>query len=115
MVPFPHLYFFMVSFAPLTSRSAYSFRAVSVPELTQQIFDPKNIMAAADFRNSRYLTCSTIYYGKVSMKEVEDQIRNVQNKNTVYFVDWIPKNVMTPSQPLFTSSRLMSFISAPLN
>ncbi|KAM0723072.1 hypothetical protein Q7P37_001272 [Cladosporium fusiforme] len=95
MVPFPRLHFFMIGFAPLTSRGAHSFRAVSVPELTQQIFDPKNMMAAADFRNGRYLTCSAIYRGKVSMKEVEDQIRNVQNKNTAYFVEWIPNNVMT--------------------
>ena len=53
------------------------------------------MMAAADFHNGRYLTCSAIYRGKVSMKEIEDQIRNVQNKNTVDFVEWIPNNVMT--------------------
>ena len=60
IVPFPRLHFFMVGFAPLTSRGAHSFRAVSVPELTQQMFDPKNMMAASDFRNGRYLTCSAI-------------------------------------------------------
>ncbi len=31
------------------------------------------------------------------MKEVEDQMRNVQNKNTSYFVEWIPNNVQTSS------------------
>ncbi|KAJ8990187.1 Tubulin beta chain (Beta tubulin), variant 3 [Exophiala dermatitidis] len=95
MVPFPRLHFFMVGFAPLTSRGAYSFRAITVPELTQQMFDPKNMMAASDFRNGRYLTCSAIFRGKVSMKEVEDQMRNVQNKNSSYFVEWIPNNVQT--------------------
>lgn len=60
MVPFPRLHFFMVGFAPLTSRGASSFRAVTVPELTQQMYDPKNMMAASDFRNGRYLTCSAI-------------------------------------------------------
>ncbi|KAJ3493688.1 hypothetical protein NLG97_g4579 [Lecanicillium saksenae] len=93
MVPFPRLHFFMVGFAPLTSRGAHSFRAVSVPELTQQMFDPKNMMAASDFRNGRYLTCSAIFRGKVAMKEVEDQMRNVQNKNSTYFVEWIPNNI----------------------
>jgi tubulin beta len=72
MVPFPRLYFFMVGFAPLTSCSAHSFRAVTVPELTQQMFDPKNMMAASNFRNRRYLTCSAYFRGKVSMKEVKD-------------------------------------------
>ncbi|GES59006.1 hypothetical protein ATETN484_0003022800 [Aspergillus terreus] len=95
MVPFPRLHFFMVGFAPLTSRGAHSFRAVSVPELTQQMFDPKNMMAASDFRNGRYLTCSAIFRGKVSMKEVEDQMRNIQSKNQSYFVEWIPNNIQT--------------------
>lgn len=62
MAPFPRLHFFMVGFAPLTSRGAHSFRAVTVPDLTQQIFDPKNLMAASDFRNGRFLTCSAILY-----------------------------------------------------
>ncbi|KAI4164741.1 MAG: hypothetical protein LQ342_001716 [Letrouitia transgressa] len=95
MVPFPRLHFFMVGFAPLTSRGAHTFRAVSVSELTQQMYDPKNMMAATDFRNGRYLTCAAIFRGKVSMKEVEDQMRNVQNKNASYFVEWIPNNVQT--------------------
>lgn len=29
------------------------------------------------------------------MKEVEDQIRNVQTKNPSYFVEWIPNNVQS--------------------
>merc|ERR1711877_66481 len=70
MVPFPRLHFFMVGFAPLTSRGAHSFRAVTVPELTQQMFDPKNMMAASDFRNGRYLTCSAYFRGKVSIQEL---------------------------------------------
>ena len=60
MVPFPRLHFFMVGFAPLTSRGAHTFRALTVPELTQQMYDPKNMMAASDFRNGRYLTCAAI-------------------------------------------------------
>jgi len=59
------------------------------------MYDPKNMMAASDFRNGRYLTCAAFFRGKVSMKEVEDQMRNVQNKNSSYFVEWIPNNVQT--------------------
>ena len=29
------------------------------------------------------------------MKEVEEQMQNVQNKNSAYFVEWIPNNVQT--------------------
>jgi tubulin beta len=60
MVPFPRLHFFSVGFAPLTSRDTRSYTSVGVQELTQQLFDPKNVMSASDFRNGRFLTCSTI-------------------------------------------------------
>ncbi|KAI5456856.1 tubulin beta chain [Mariannaea sp. PMI_226] len=95
MIPFPRLHFFMVGFAPLTSRGAYSFRAITVPELSQQLFNPKNMMTGSDFRNGRYLTCSAIFRGKVAMKEVEDQARIIQQRNSPYFVEWIPNNVQT--------------------
>ena len=55
-VPFPRLHFFMVGFAPLTARGSQQFRAVTVAELTQQMFDAKNMMAASDPRHGRYLT-----------------------------------------------------------
>lgn len=29
------------------------------------------------------------------MKEVEEQMQTVQNKNSAYFVEWIPNNVLT--------------------
>lgn len=95
MIPFPRLHFFMVGFAPLTSRNAQSFRAISVPELTQQMFDARNMMTACNFQHGRFLTCSALFRGKVSMKEVEDQMHHTQSKNSSYFVEWIPNNVQT--------------------
>ncbi|VAI55882.1 unnamed protein product [Triticum turgidum subsp. durum] len=65
LIPFPRLHFFMVGFAPLTSRGSQQYRALTVPELTQQM----------------------------STKEVDEQMLNVQNKNSSYFVEWIPNNV----------------------
>jgi tubulin beta len=58
IVPFPRLHFFMTGFAPLTARGSQQYRAVTVPELTQQMFDAKNMMAASDPRHGRYLTVS---------------------------------------------------------
>ncbi|ORY85308.1 beta tubulin [Leucosporidium creatinivorum] len=97
MVPFPRLHFFTVGFAPLTARGAQQYRAVTVPELTQQMFDAKNMMAASDPRNGRYLTVAAYFRGKVSMREVEDSMMAVQQKNSAYFVEWIPNNVQTAS------------------
>merc|ERR1739848_632714 len=58
LIPFPRLHFFMTGFAPLTSRGSQQYRPLSVPELTQQMFDAKN------------------------MKEVDEQMLNIQNKNS---------------------------------
>lgn len=95
MVPFPRLHFFMVGFAPLTARGTAAYRASTVAELTQQMFDSKNMMAASDPRHGRYLTVSALFRGKVSMKEVDEQMASVQHKNSSYFVEWIPNNVKT--------------------
>jgi tubulin beta len=46
------------------------------------MFDHKNMMAACDPSHGRYLTVATIFRGKMSMKEVDEQILNVQNKNS---------------------------------
>ncbi|CAA6657037.1 unnamed protein product [Spirodela intermedia] len=70
LIPFPRLHFFMVGFAPLTSRGSQQYRALTVPELTQQMWDAKNMMCAAD---------------PMSTKEVDEQLINVQNKNSSYF------------------------------
>jgi hypothetical protein len=58
-------------------------------------FDAKNMMAACDPRHERYLTVATIFRGHISMKEVDEQMLNIQNKNSSYFVEWILHNVKT--------------------
>ncbi|XBI45694.1 hypothetical protein VPH35_110127 [Triticum aestivum] len=68
LIPFPRLHFFMM-------------------------WDSKNMMCAADPRHGRYLTASAMFRGKMSTKEVDEQMLNVQNKNSSYFVEWIPNNV----------------------
>ena len=93
MVPFPRLHFFIPGFAPLTSRGSQDYRAITVAELTQQMFDVKNMMAACDPRHGRYLTVAAIFRGLVSVKEVDEQILNAQNKNSSNFVEWIPNKI----------------------
>ena len=83
----------MPGFAPLTSRGVQQYSVNSVPELTRQMFDAKNMMCAADPRHGRYLTAAAMFRGRVSSKEVDEQPLNVQNKNSSYFVEWIPNNL----------------------
>ncbi|XP_011834110.1 PREDICTED: tubulin beta-8 chain-like [Mandrillus leucophaeus] len=95
MVPFPRLHFFMPGFAPLTSRGSQQYRALTVAELTQQMFDARNMMAACDPCHGRYLTAAAIFRGRMPMRELDEQMFNIQNKNSSYFADWLPHNVKT--------------------
>ena len=54
------------------------------------------------FALSRYLTVAAMFRGRMSMKEVDEQMLNVQNKNSSYFVEWIPNNVKVSCAFLFT-------------
>lgn len=42
----------------------FTSRAPTVPELIQQMFDAKNMMAACDPRRGRYLTVAAIFRGE---------------------------------------------------
>ncbi|PWN95469.1 putative tubulin beta chain [Tilletiopsis washingtonensis] len=95
MVPFPRLHFFSCGFAPLVAPGGRAYQQVSVPELVQQMFDPKNIMAAIDPRLGKYLTVSAIFRGKVSSRDAERELQAVQTKNASQFVEWIPQCVST--------------------
>lgn len=95
LVPFVRMKIMLDGFAPLTSRGSQVYRALTVPELTSQMFDNKNMMAACDPRRGRYLTVVAIFRGRMSTKEVEEQMLNIQSKNSSYFVEWIPHNIMT--------------------
>ncbi|KAK1864542.1 hypothetical protein I4F81_007088 [Pyropia yezoensis] len=93
LVPFPRLHFFMIGYAPLSADGVTAYRAKTVADLTKQMFDPKNMMADCDPRNGRYLTASAYFRGKVSTKEVEEQMDAIQTKNSGQFIDWIPNAI----------------------
>jgi tubulin beta len=66
MISFPRLRFFIPSFPPLTCRRSQDYRALTVLELTQQLFDAENMMTECDPR------CVP----QISMKEVDEQMLN---------------------------------------
>ncbi|KAK2108461.1 hypothetical protein P7K49_013626 [Saguinus oedipus] len=82
-----------LALSALTSQGSQQYRALTVPELTQQMSDSKNMMAACDPHHGHYLMVAAIFWGHMSMKEVDELMLNVQNKNSSYFVEWIPNNM----------------------
>jgi len=93
LIPFPRLHFFIIGTAPLTSAANSAYRKVTTKELTEQVFDAKNFMAACDPRMGKYLTASVIFRGPVPSKEVDEQMIITLNRNAPYFAEWIPHNI----------------------
>ncbi|KAA6379659.1 MAG: putative Tubulin beta chain [Streblomastix strix] len=73
LIPFPRLHFFLVGFAPLTSRGSQQYRALSIPWLILQMFNAKKMMVESNLRHGRYLTASAMFRGSMSTKEVDEQ------------------------------------------
>jgi len=95
MVPFGRLHFFIPGYAPLCSAGSQAYETLTVSELTQQIFNAKNMMTACNPQHGKYLTVAAIFRGKLSMKEVDQHMFAAQNKNSSSFVEWIPDNIKT--------------------
>jgi len=95
MVPFPRLHFFMPGYAPLVSSGSQAYEATSVAQLTAQLFSAGNMMTACNPAHGKYLTVAAIYRGRLSMKEVDEQLLTIQNKHSSSFVEWIPHNIKT--------------------
>jgi len=108
MIPFPRLHFFMIGFAPLIPEGTGQYRSYSVSELTQQMFDKKNMMAASDPKHGKYLTVAAIFRGNISTKDVDHHLHLIQTRNSNDFVEWIPNNVKTAVCDIPPTSLTMS-------
>lgn len=96
MCPYPRLKFFVPGYAPLQSRfQTKSYEFVSVKDLVRDIFDPSYQMAANDAKYGTYLTCAALFRGRVSSKEIEESMVEVQKRNRAAFCKWLPNNIKT--------------------
>jgi len=94
LVPFPRLHFFLVGSAPLNAADSAGFSSVNIPDLTSQMFNANNMLAACDPKQGKYLTASAVFRGeKISMKDVDVCMSAAQTKNSGNFVEWIPNNI----------------------
>ncbi len=95
MVPFPRLHFFMSGFAPLTARGSQQLPCPNGAWAhPADVRRRRNMMTACDPRRGRYLTVAGIFrVVACPTKEIDEQMLAIQQKNSNYFVDWIPHNV----------------------
>merc|ERR1711923_310685 len=95
LVPFPRLHFFLVSQAPLLGSDSSSKVRVTVQELTNQAYSPRNFFSNVKPDDGKYMTASLLFRGKMSTQEVDENIEKRQSANSDDFVEWIPNNMKT--------------------
>ena len=104
LISFPLLFIYNRGISKKKLRTVLMAKRIKKPEVygnfhflltssAARMFDAKNMMCAADPRHGRYLTAAALFRGRMSTKEVDEQMLNVQNKNSSYFVEWIPNNI----------------------
>ncbi len=97
LVPFPRLHFFTIAQAPLFDKKGIvrARTRLNVREVTDQMWNGKNLLAKVNPEDGKYLTASLIYRGDVATQEVEDEVSKVHGKMRDEFVSWIPNNIKT--------------------
>ncbi|KAG0504330.1 hypothetical protein M758_1G323400 [Ceratodon purpureus] len=90
LVPYPRIHFMLSSYAPVISAEKAYHEQMTVPELTNSVFEPMSMMAKCDPRHGKYMACCLMYRGDVVPKDVNGAIGTIKTKRTIQFVDWCP-------------------------
>jgi tubulin alpha len=90
LVPYPRIHFMLCSYAPIISSDKAHHEHLSVPELTNSVFEPVNMMAKCDPRHGKYMACCLMYRGDIVPKDVTSAVAVMKGKRTIQFVDWCP-------------------------
>lgn len=116
LVPYPRIHFMLSSYAPVISAAKAYHEQLSVPEITNAVFEPASMMAKCDPRHGKYMACCLMYRGDVVPKDVNAAVGTIKTKRTVQFVDWydlemdIAANFSTFMLLLYSNSFGMGFV-----
>lgn len=90
LVPYPRIHFPLASFAPVIPVSKAIHDAVTVNDITSELFQVDSQMVKCDPRNGKYMACCVLYRGDVVPKDVNCAISEMKSKRAIKFVDWSP-------------------------
>lgn len=90
LVPYPRIHFTLASYSPIISAERAYHERLSVAEITNEVFEPINMMAKCDPRHGKYMACSLSYRGDIVPKDICSAIATIKTKRTIQFVDWCP-------------------------
>jgi tubulin beta len=121
LTPCYTLKFLTIGIAPLSSlfHQSRPSSVLTVPELIQEQFDPKNMLSTTNPRRGKYLAAACLFRGNVSPREVEEQTLNIINKHSEHFIPSIPSIIKTsicsvPPKGLEMSSTLIGNTTATI-
>lgn len=84
IVPLPCLHFYMPGFVSLTSHAIQQHPAFTVPKFTQEVLNAKSMLATCECCHGWYFTMAAVFCVLMFMKCVNEEMFNVQNKNSSY-------------------------------
>jgi len=90
LVPYPRIHFMLCSYAPVIGAEKAFHEQFTVPQLTNSVFEPGNMMAKCDPMRGKYMACCLMYRGDVVPKDVTAAVGAIKTKRTIQFVDWCP-------------------------
>ncbi|XP_043727179.1 tubulin alpha-1B chain-like isoform X2 [Cervus elaphus] len=102
LMPYPHIYFPLVTYAPVISAEKAYHQQLSVAEITTACSEPANQMVKCDPRHGKYMACCLLFRGDVVPKDVNAAIATIKTKHSIQFVDWCPtsfKVCINPQPP----------------
>jgi len=109
LVPFPRLHFFLIAQSPLFAPGEGAKVKLTIQEVTDQMWSSRNFMANVIPGDGKYLSASLAYRGEnIPSQEVDNIVKNIQEKMAEDFVNWIPNNIKSSIISVPPEDTLMS-------
>lgn len=91
LCPFPRLHFLTTSLAPFTNSVDKKYDVVGANELCRDLFSSVN----SRYHSGKFMTGATIFRGKIESSVCENSLAAMKQKNSGFFVEWIPDSLFS--------------------
>ena len=95
MIPFPDLHFLTPSLAPLIDINKAYCKQPDLEKITESALKSESSLSSCEISKGKYMTCSMMYRGDVTPKEVISARNEEKGTRDSRFVDWISTGLKT--------------------
>ncbi len=88
LIPYPRLHFMISSLSPIIPTSKKNQEIISVFNITNSLFDKKNLMVNCETKYGKFMALNIHYRGDAIPKEINASIAKVKKMGIIQFVDW---------------------------